>query len=382
MNSIIGSTIKTCTRSYRTPLPDFFSYAVRAKKDIVSSRHIAGTVDPVALGLEKNIRISPDAMELRRSTTLQSVPAEKVNTPTTGVINNTVVFMRFSDEAEFSSSLSPYTSMFNASAAGASSVRNYYFEASYSQLTVISSFYPTTLGSTVVSYQDAHPRAYYQPYNQVTNPAGYTGGDNGSVRQIREHTLLKNAANAISSQVPASLVIDADGDSFVDNAEFIIKGGATGWNSLLWPHRWSLYTYDVRINGKRVYDYNFQLDNITDVGVLCHEMFHSLGAPDLYHYSLDAFHPVGGWDLMEYDAAIPQHMGAYMKFRYGEWLTSIPQITQSGTYVLSPVGSSKSSCYKIASPNASDQYYVVEYRRKLGTFESNLPGEGLLVYRI
>jgi len=34
------------------------------------------------------------------------------------------------------------------------------------------------------------------------------------------------------------------------------------------------------------------------------------------------------------------------------------------------------------SPNSTTEYFVVEYRKKEGTFENILPGEGLLVYRI
>ena len=83
--------------------------------------------------------------------------------------------------------------------------------------------------------------------------------------------------------------------------------------------------------------FNFQLSeslSSSGVGVLCHEMFHSLGAPDLYHYTSDGISPVGSWDLMENNANPPQHMGAYMKYKYGNWISTIPTISTSGTYTL------------------------------------------------
>jgi hypothetical protein len=181
------------------------------------------------------------------------------------------------------------------------------------------------------------------------------------------------------------LIVDGDGDGYVDNVCFIIYGGPTGWSSLLWPHHWSLYSQTAYINDKLVYTYNFQLQTSlasSGVGVLCHEMFHSLGSPDLYHYSHDGLKPVYQWDIMENDLNPPQHMGAYMKFRYGTWISSIPEITSDGTYSLNPLTSSTNNCYKIASPNSTTEYFLVEYRRQTGTFESSLPGEGLLVYRI
>jgi hypothetical protein len=75
-------------------------------------------------------------------------------------------------------------------------------------------------------------------------------------------------------------------------------------------------------------------------------------------------------------------MGAYMKNYYTGWITSIPQITVSGTYWVKPITSTTKNAYWIASPYSATEYFVVEYRRKLGTFENSLPGSGLLVYRI
>ena len=78
----------------------------------------------------------------------------------------------------------------------------------------------------------------------------------------------------------------------------------------------------------------------------------------------------------------PQHMGAYMKYKYGGWMTSFPLISTPGTYTLAPLLSATDNCYRILSPYSSTEYFLVEYRKRSGTFESSLPGEGLLVYRI
>lgn len=78
----------------------------------------------------------------------------------------------------------------------------------------------------------------------------------------------------------------------------------------------------------------------------------------------------------------PQHMTAFMKYRYGGWISSIPVISSPGTFALNPLTSASGNCYKILSPNSSSEYFVVEYRKNTTTFESGIPGEGLLVYRI
>ncbi|NTW24928.1 MAG: M6 family metalloprotease domain-containing protein, partial [Lentimicrobium sp.] len=259
------------------------------------------------------------------------------------------------------------------------SLKTYYNEVSYNQFTIGSTHYPDCAMTTNYSYTDSHPRSYFEPYNATTNPTGYTD----SQRTEREHTLLKDAINWINanSPVPAALNIDGDSDNRVDNVCFIIRGGNGAWASLLWAHRWALYSVTVNINGKRVYDYTFQPETQVSVNILCHEMFHALGAPDLYRYTNTNISPVGSWDLMESGSG---HMGAYMKWEYtnNSWIAEIPEITTSGTYTLQPLTSATNNCYKIASPNSTTEFFMLEYRRKTGTYETNIPGSGLLVYRI
>lgn len=119
-----------------------------------------------------------------------------------------------------------------------------------------------------------------------------------------------------------------------------------------------------------------------NTGVLCHEMSHTLGTYDLYHVN-DNLNPVGVWDLMSDNLTTPQQMSAYTKYRYCKWIDEIPEISTPGTYTLNPVGGTtkENIAYKI-KPTGSDEYFIVEYRRKDGTFDRGLPSSGLLVYRI
>jgi M6 family metalloprotease-like protein len=363
------------------PQTGYYVYAVKTLAgELVPSSFIVGRYDPKSLGLEKGLRISPQQiMKLREAhfEGLRQVPA-----PHTGTFNNLVIFIRFSGESEYTNTISGYDSNFNGPGGSNGSLHTYYDEASYNKISILTYFFPNRPGATVVSYQDSHPRGYYQPYNAVTNPIGYT--TDGT---IREHTLLKNAVNFCASQISAAgLNIDGDNDGYVDNVCFIVSGNSDGWSDLLWPHMWELFSYDVRIGTKRVWTYNFQLNGTSGPGpsVLCHEMGHSLGAPDLYRYYNTSIVPVGNYDLMAWNTSLPQHMGAYIKNRYMTWIASIPTITTSGTYTLNPITSATGNCYKIASPNSTTEYFVVEFRKRTGfdTGMCNSYGEGLLVYRI
>jgi M6 family metalloprotease-like protein len=368
----------------------FYVYADLVAGKLVPTTHIPGKVDPKTVGLEPNLNITPEEVLAIRSAFPKPANADggpDPSAPTIGTINNLMVFIRFSGESEFTDTVASYSAMLNNTTAGASSVRNYFNEVSYNQLTISSGLYPTPPATTIVSYQDSHPRGYYQPYNLVTNTIGYTGGDNGTMRADREWTLLHDAIAYINSLVPAQFPsgasLDGDGDGYVDSITFVIYGSPTGWASLLWPHAWELYDHTIAINGKTVYGYNFHLQSSIGTGVLAHELFHVLGSPDLYHYSYDGLTPVGGWDVMQYDMDPPQHMGCYMKYMYGHWLTSIPTLTIPGTYSLNPLTSSTDNCFKIDSPNSATEFFVVEYRRPgTSVFEASLPGTGMLVYRI
>lgn len=357
----------------------YYYYAISDKGNIRPSSHLAGQADPASLGLEKWAKISREEY-LKRKEAMEVSNNRSSRAPHAGTMNNLVIYIKFSDDTEFTTLRQTYDDLFNLPTGN--SVKSYYTEVSYNQLTISSTHYPACAMTTNLSYTDTHPRSYFEPYNATTNPNGYNGE---TQRRLREHALLRDAVNWINanSPVPGSLNIDGDNDGLVDNVCFVVRGGNGAWASLLWAHRWVLYSYNVFINGKQVWDYTFQPETQVNVRTLCHELFHALGAPDLYHYDDGGLNisPAGNWDLMESGGG---HMGAYMKWKYSEnvWINAIPEITVSGTYTLNPLASSTNNCYRIASPNSTSEYYVVEYRQASGTFEGNLPGSGLLVYRI
>ncbi|MBE0639957.1 MAG: M6 family metalloprotease domain-containing protein [Bacteroidales bacterium] len=369
----------------------YYVFADLQNDELITTNFIVGKVNPSDSGLQPWLNIPVEAMHKRRSDFLtHQMPVPEViqgfdnpaNRDNTGTFNNLVVYIRFSDQQEFTNDTTYYFNMFNNTSPGYSSMYNYFEAVSYETLFMPSHFYPVPPQNTVISYQDTYPRAYFMPYDPGTNTQGYQGDDE---RRTREHKLLKRAVEAIASEVPSDLNIDYNNDGYVDNVVFIIRGGTTAWSTLLWPHRWVLYSESAFINGKRVWDYNFQLETSltgSGTGVLVHEMFHSLGAPDLYHYTTQPVTPVGAWDVMAQNNNPPQSMGAYMKFRYGHWIDDIPEITECGVYTLEPVASDQNNCYKIASPNSTTDYFVLEYRLKQGVFESTLPTSGLLIYRV
>ena len=368
------------------PQTGFYVYADKRDGNMVATEYVAGRVDPASKNLRPFNLISPQEwMARRQAWEVPDEPIQNRDNINHGTLNNISIFIRFSDDTEFTNSYYDIDNMFNDESENAISLKTYFRAASYGAIEIPTTFYPGHNGDVIISYQDTNPRSYFEPYNESTNPNGYQ--DDNESRE-REFSLLERAVNYINANypIPTSLNIDYDNDGKVDNVCFIVRGGVGEWSSLLWPHKWALYDRTVRINGKRVYTFNFQLADATgyfNTSTMCHEMNHSLGAPDLYHYSYSGPSPVGPWDLMENNANPPQHCGAYMKMKYGHWIDEIPEITQAGIYTLNPISSTTPTnvAYKIQSEDP-DQYYVLEYRDNTSLFETSLPGSGLLIYRI
>ena len=313
-----------------------------------------------------------------------------------GELDNLVCFVRFLGEADdtesFEMTFADYERIFNDPSTGANSVYNYFREASYGQLSWKSSFFPAPKDGKVVSYRTYNERGYYQEKGQI-NTIGY---EDEVDKAAREQALVREIAEYLSGALPDDVRLDADGNGIIDNLCIVLSGGSElGSRHLLWPHRSDLALPDekaIYIKSKKLVGYLMVFDyangwNLVDpiplnTGVLCHEMSHSLGTYDLYHVN-DDLNPVGVWDLMSDNLTTPQHMSAYTKWRYCGWLDEIPEISEPGTYTLNPVGGAtrENIAYKI-KPVGREEYFVVEYRKKDGTFDSGLPESGLLVYRI
>ena len=376
----------------------YYYYAVKIDTKILPSNFRADR-NELRPSLTSNLRIEREEYLFRKDRFKQG--RERRDAPTFGNINNINIFIRFADEGEFLSPRSFYDWQFNQSEGP--SLKHYFLEVSNDILEVSTTHYPECNIDENLSYQDTYSRSYYQLYHSITNPEGYfecpqwgedppypgmscDDIDTLQWRSHREHTLLKNAVDFIENEVPDDLDVDANDDGYVDNVTFLVSGSPNGWAELLWPHRWSLYSYDAYINGALVDGYNMNLSDggYFTVGVLCHEFGHSLGAPDFYRYYDGSITPLGEWGLMASNASPnPQYPTAWIQHRYFNWV-DCPEIEQSGTYAINALTDHYNNCYTVKSPYSDTEHFILEYRKHTGIYDSNLPGNnnGLLIYRI
>lgn len=368
----------------------YFVYADKnADNQIVATDYIAGKVDPTSVGLKPGIRISHEEFQKKyEAMHLDEFFEMKRNSrdgeTNHGIFSNLTVFIRFSGDAEIQTPATTINAMFNGNNDEDESMRKFYKQFTYNQLFINSYFYPEFDGEQVLSYEDIHPRNFYRPYNAATNPTGYQGQED---RAQREFDLLERAIKYVEPMIPNDLNIDCNDDGIVDNMVFVVKGNVGDWADLLWPHQWWFYERNIYIHGVQVMNFNFQLESASTyftVSTFCHEMFHSLGAPDLYHYD-DPYNldPAGSWDLMCGTSNPPQSSCVWLKYRYGNWIDELPIISDYGTYTIeaNTWEGGRRNGLLFETPH-SKQYYLVQFRDKDNFYDHGVPGKGITISRI
>ncbi|MFO7615807.1 MAG: M6 family metalloprotease domain-containing protein, partial [Bacteroidales bacterium] len=357
------------------PNDGYFYYGTRQGDDVVPTRHKAGTVSPAQAGLATWARISERLYRERRAE-YQSHLKSTAGTPKHGLVNSICIYISFADDSTFVKPRSGFVAQWESEEEP--SVRDYYRETSYNTLDLRCYHYPVSPDTINVSYVDIYPRAYYLPWTSV-NTQGYLSNQ----RAAREHAMLKRAVEFIESQIPDSIIIDGNDDGLVDNISFVVRGSSSAWSDLLWPHAWSLSTYATRLKGARITNYFLTMENGFGLGTTCHELGHVFGAPDLYHYNdTGAPNAVGSWCLMNSSGNPPQGICGFLRYRYNEWISELPEITETGTYTLLPLANPERNLFKVRSPLSSSEYFVLEFRKREGRYENSLQGSGMLVYRI
>lgn len=383
------------------PETGYFVYADKVDDKLVPTQYIVGRSNPVRIIRSPRLNISYEEYMLRR------MEMEGVNPYKRGVnrdpnrnrgeINHIVIFISFADDPTITNDYNGIDNMFNSSASGARSVYNYFKTVSYNNTNIFTTFYPSPNpdNGSIRCYVDSHESNYYRPYHWLTNRQGYRKEE----RREREIELLTNAIEYVNSNypIPDALDLDWDDDGKVDVISFAINADIGGWDDLLWPHKWEFDDdTPIRINGEQPYLFTFELlkSNRFYLNTFCHELIHVFGAPDFYHgyFGISDYpdnpDPLSRWDIM-CTSANPgftgeeiSNPGAYIKWKYLNWIDDIPFITEPGTYSLQSLGSQgENKAYRIAS-STPNQYYVLEYRIKNEPFDENIFGSGLLVYRV
>ena len=384
---------------YAVPKPDAAAF------DVIDGAEV-GVADPVALKLKPHDLPPPAVLREHR---LRNWPPRSVPGPGTSpasnadgaaappaepppprvpvsgttTVKNMVILASFSDHwsgGTVSSSYgrtntTEYTNLFNqvghTSDGAVGSVKDYYKEVSYNKLTV---------DSVVTGWvQLPNNEAYYGAGNPDANPQ-------------------QMAADAITAADTAGFDFsqgDSDGDGWVDSLTIIHSGhgeefGGNPSNST-WSHQGAMSSV-VTADGLKMFRYHTEpalrgatsSTSIIRIGVICHEMGHFYGLPDLYDYS-DTTYGIGNWGLMAggswngSDGKSPAHFCAWSKYKLG---FATPTIIHAKGALSLPRVEDNASVHMYVDGTSNDEYFLVENRAKQGFDNTAEISPGLVIYHV
>jgi M6 family metalloprotease-like protein len=383
---------------FAVPAPD------RAEFRVIPDARV-GVADPASRGVSRRAmpaaRLLRDHLRQQREAVL-GVPVEvpvpspeeplpeplPQGIPVSGIktVKNIVILAAFSNHWNFSAGtvssscgrvdMGEYSNLFNQvgytadSAVG--SVRDYYAETSYGRLTLQSVVTVwVRLPETESYYGTGRPDAY--PAQMVSNAI--------------------DAADAAGFNFAQG---DSDGDGWVDSLTIIHSGyGQEYGNPLpdlrIWSHQGSMASV-VTKDGVKMYRYhtepalrNASGTGIIRIGVICHEMGHFFGLPDLYDYS-GTTDGLGDWSLMAggswngTDGKRPAHFDAWCKSFLG-FVNPVPLHSQPSVSV--PRAEDNRVVKMLRDGLSNGEYFLFENRANTG-FDNDTAAifPGLLIYHV
>jgi M6 family metalloprotease-like protein len=170
-----------------------------------------------------------------------------------------------------------------------------------------------------------------------------------------------------------------------DAIVFIYAGDRFAQNrgAVFYPHAGTIMHQQKRIPYMLIPEGTSRL---TQLGGLAKEAAMMLGLPDLTaRREIVGSVGLGPWCALSTPdterPARPPHLSAWAKEKLG-WIEPRaidPTVKQK--LILAPIENSKKECFKVLVRPDGSEYFLLENRKKTG-FDSDLPGEGLLIWRV
>ena len=307
----------------------------------------------------------------------------------TGEKRGLVVLVNFADKSlSTRGTRSAFNDMFNLKGYNKNdhigSVRDYFYEQSYGQLTI---------DFDVVG-----------PYT-VSKKMAYYGENDSEGNDVHPAEMVIEALRLADADVDYRNY-DWDSDGEVDQVYVIYAGYGEAMGvaaNTIWPHEWDLesgsdysdgagpiYLDDMKLN---TYACGSELlgssgTTLNTIGTAVHEFSHCLGLPDMYdttseggNFGLDSWSVMcaGSYNGPEEWGEVPAAYTSYERMFAG-WLTPVELDAPRIVSEMQPL-SSTPEAYIIYNDARKNEYYLLENRQN-EKFDSYLYGHGMLVLHV
>jgi M6 family metalloprotease-like protein len=217
--------------------------------------------------------------------------------------------------------------------------------------------------------------------------------------------VLQAAIDAADPDVDYSQY-DFDGNGAVNMVYFLFAGYGSHYigndSTLVWPHRFIVYdrknNKPVIRDGVYLWDYACSVElegrqtdvqaQLCGIGTICHEFGHVLGLPDFYDTDYEGSggqsNDPGDWSVMAGGSFLnngrtPAGYSLYERYLVG-FTNKLDSLTETGDHTLEPLNLHQKG-YLLTTPEEKE-FFLLENRQKTYKWDSYLPGEGMLVYRV
>lgn len=255
------------------------------------------------------------------------------------------------------------------------------------------------------SFKDYYNKCSYGKLNistdvigwiKVDKPQAYYGGNNEYNSDSNPRVLLHDVIKQIKKLDIDFSKYDSNSDGLIDVIHIIHSGYGeeSGEDpNAIWSHQ---RTLKDKIEVKGNYYINnyftspelssYKRNEITSIGVICHEYGHALGLMDYYDtdYNESGGRSLGlrNWDLMASGfwnnrGNCPAYTNAYSKYLLG-WIY-LKELGMNQDIILKNIEEHEEG-YIISTKHKSE-FFVLENRQQIG-FDKELPHHGLLIYKI
>lgn len=231
----------------------------------------------------------------------------------------------------------------------------------------------------------------------LPNIAAFYGENMAGTSDLNIRQLVIQACRGADEAGADFSAFDDDRDGMVDNVFIIFAGhneAEGGGDNCIWPQCWNISESQLYLDGVKISNFCCYSEysgpagggSFAGIGIICHELCHLLGLPDLYDINAEEegearglFGSLSVMDMGGYnnDCKTPPYLNIVEREMLG--IATNSNLTDSATVIVPPVREA-SEAFRFRTSYADENFYL-EYRDG-EKWDAYIGGSGLVIYHV